>query len=46
VAKSDIAEAGPTVPAKIKQWWEANQLNIAKMDKDLEEKYKKEDLAK
>ena len=45
LAKSDVLEGDSIVHTKIKQWWEANQQTLMKADKELTEKYKKEDEA-
>ncbi|HLX60515.1 MAG TPA: hypothetical protein VKX17_04445 [Planctomycetota bacterium] len=43
VAKSEIDTASYEVPRKVKAWWEANMAQFAKADRELAEKYKKDD---
>jgi len=43
IAASSIETPSYEAPRKIKTWWENNMAYFAKADRDLAEKYKKED---
>ena len=43
VAKSSVTDPGKDTPAKVRKWWEANEIKFQKADYDLTAKYAKED---
>ena len=43
VAKSSVTDPGKDTPAKVRKWWETNEIKFQKIDYDLTAKYAKED---
>ncbi len=43
ITNSEVGAANAAAPTRVKQWWDVNQAAFSKADKELAEKYKKED---